>query len=72
MGWFAAHKKLVSSVVSAGIAWATIVVQSAPGPISGSEWLAGAVLLAGALGVNQLTNAPGPIPPTTLALPPPK
>ena len=51
---FGSYSKFISSIVTAAIAWATIVVQSAPAAIYGSEWLAGGTLLAGAFGVYQL------------------
>ncbi len=50
------YTKALTALVTAVIAWVTVVTQSPAGPISSSEWLAGAVLLAGALGVYHVTN----------------
>lgn len=55
---FGSATKFISSVVTAAIAWGTIVIQSAPSGITGAEWIAGATLLAGALGVYSLANKP--------------
>ncbi len=52
----AAYRKTIVAVVGAGVAFATLVVTSAPGPVTSSEWLAGAVGLATAVGVYGTTN----------------
>lgn len=58
MKTLAAHKKTLSSVITVALAWGTTVVQSAPTAITGSEWIAGGILLAGSLGVYGYTNRP--------------
>lgn len=57
MNIFGSYTKFVSAIVTAIIAWVTVVTQSAPAAISAAEWVAGAVLLAGALGVYGGSNA---------------
>ncbi len=54
--WYRRSRKTVVAVVGAGIAWATIVIQSAPEAITAPEWLAGATLLATSLGVYRAAN----------------
>lgn len=58
MNIFGSYTKIISSIVTAVIAWATVVTQSAPSAVTSSEWVAGAVLLAGALGVYAGSNSP--------------
>lgn len=53
---FRRSRKTVVAVTGASLAWGTIVVQSAPEAITAPEWLAGATLLATALGVYKATN----------------
>lgn len=53
------YAKTVTALVSGGIGWATLVVNSAPSAITAPEWIAGATYLAIALGVWTVPNAPG-------------
>lgn len=53
---FGRYTKTVTALVGAGIAFATLVITSAPSAISSSEWLSGAIGLATALGVYSLPN----------------
>jgi hypothetical protein len=55
---FAPYRKTIAAVVGAGVAFATLVVVSASGPITDAEWLSGAVGLLTALGVYGVTNDP--------------
>ena len=50
------YAKTVTAVVGACIAFAALVVTSAPAAISSSEWLSGAIALATALGVYAVPN----------------
>lgn len=52
------YRKTITAVVVGGIGWATLVVQSASGPITSGEWIAGATALATALGVFAVANKP--------------
>lgn len=51
-------KKTVTAVIVAVIGWTTLVVQSGSGAITATEWIAGATMLAMALGVYTVTNQP--------------
>lgn len=51
------YHKTVVAVVGAAIAFATLVITSAPAEITASEWLSGAIGLATALGVYQVSNS---------------
>ncbi len=51
------YKKTITAVVGAGVAFATLVITSAPAHISSSEWLSGVVGLATALGVYLAPNS---------------
>ena len=53
----AQHRKSIVAVVTALLAFATSVVLSPAAAISSAEWLAGAVTLAGALGIYATPNA---------------
>lgn len=53
-----AYKKSITAFVGAGIAWAYLIVGSAEAHITAPEWIAGAVLLATAAGVYQVSNEP--------------
>ena len=50
------YAKTITAVVGAAIGFATLVITSEPAPISSSEWLAGAIGLATALGVYAAPN----------------
>lgn len=52
------YKKTIAAVVTALITWATVVTQSPTIPITAAEWVAGAILVAGAFGVYQVSNEP--------------
>jgi hypothetical protein len=45
-------------VIIGSLGWATMVVHSASGPITADEWLAGATVLATAVGVYTFSNTP--------------
>lgn len=53
---FGKYSKSITAIVGAGIAFASLVVLSDPGPIQDVEWLSGGIGLATALGVYQVTN----------------
>lgn len=53
----AEYRKTIAAVVIGGIGWATAVVSSPSGPITSTEWIAGATALATALGVYAWANA---------------
>ncbi len=53
---FSPYRKTVTAVVGAVVAFATLVITSAPSAISSSEWLSGAIGLATALGVYAVAN----------------
>lgn len=58
MGYnLAKYNKTITAVVGAAIAFAALVVTSAPAAITSSEWLSGAIGLATALGVYKVGNA---------------
>lgn len=50
------YRKTLVAVVGACIAFATLVITSAPAEITASEWLSGAIGLATALGVYGVKN----------------
>lgn len=52
------YNKFIVAVVTAVIGWATLVVESTPADITSSEWIAGATMLAMALGVFSVANHP--------------
>lgn len=52
------YSKTISAVITGAIGWATLVVNSASGPITSGEWIVGATALATALGVYTFSNAP--------------
>jgi hypothetical protein len=54
---FGRYTKTITAVVVGAIGWATLVVNSASGPITANEWIAGATVLATALGVYALPNS---------------
>lgn len=51
------YKKTITAVVGAGVAFATLVITSAPAEITASEWLSGGIGLATALGVYSVANS---------------
>ena len=53
----AQYKKTVAAVVIGAIGWSTAVVNSPSGPITSTEWIAGATALATAVGVFAWANA---------------
>lgn len=53
---FGQYNKAVTALVGAAIAFASLVVTSDPTAITGSEWLAGGIALATALGVYAAPN----------------
>lgn len=52
------YRKTVAAVVTGALGWGAVVVSSAPGPITSSEWIALGVVVATALGVYGVTNDP--------------
>jgi hypothetical protein len=52
------YAKTVAAVIIGSLGWATMVVHSASGPITADEWLAGATVLATAVGVYTFSNTP--------------
>jgi hypothetical protein len=52
------YGKTITALATGAIGWATLVVNSASGPITAGEWIAGATALATALGVYAVSNAP--------------
>lgn len=52
------YSKTISALVTGAIGWATLVVNSASGPITSAEWIVGATALATALGVYTFANQP--------------
>ena len=53
-----AYNKTITALVTGLIGWAAVVVTSARGSISSSEWLGLAVAVATALGVYAVPNGP--------------
>lgn len=53
---FGQYNKAVTALVGAGIAFASLVVTSSSAAITGSEWLAGGIAFATALGVYAAPN----------------
>lgn len=51
-------RKALTPLVTGGLGWAALVVQSAPREITAGEWLMGAGILATSLGVYAVTNGP--------------
>lgn len=51
------YRKTITALVVGAIGWATLVVESSSGPITSTEWIAGATALAMALGVYTVANA---------------
>ncbi len=54
---FGKYSKSITALVGAAIAWATLVLQSAPVDVTGDEWLQAAILFATAVGVYGVTNS---------------
>lgn len=52
------YNKFIVALVGELIAFATLVITSEPEGITSSEWLAGGIGLAAALGVYQVRNTP--------------
>lgn len=50
------YRKTITAVVGATIAFATLVITSAPAAVTSSEWLSGAIGLATAVGVYGIAN----------------
>lgn len=50
------YRKTIAALATGAIGWATMVVNSAPAAITGPEWIAGATMLATALGVYAIPN----------------
>lgn len=50
------YRKTITAVVTGGIGWAGAVVASKSGPVTASEWVMGATVLATALGVYAVPN----------------
>lgn len=50
------YRKTVAAVVGAALTWGTVVTQSAPSAVTASEWIAGGILLATAVGVYGVKN----------------
>lgn len=55
---FGKYNKFVTGLVGAVILFISTVVTSTPAHISASEWLAGGIALATALGVYAVPNKP--------------
>lgn len=53
---FARYNKTITALAGAAIAFATLVITSNPVDITSSEWLAGGIALATALGVYAVPN----------------
>ena len=51
------YSKTVAALVVGVIGWATLVVQSASAPITATEWIALATVVATAIGVFAIPNA---------------
>lgn len=54
-------RKALTPPVTAGLAWAALVVNSPSRPITAGEWLMGAGILATSLGVYAMSNDPAPV-----------
>ncbi len=52
------YGKTITAVITGLIGWATLVVESDPSEIVSSEWIVLATVLATALGVYTVSNAP--------------
>jgi len=57
------YGKTISAVITGAIGWAAVVVNSPAQQITASEWVYGATVLATALGVYVISNAPATVPP---------
>lgn len=53
-----AYRKTFAAVITGLLGWAAVVVTSDASAVTASEWLAGAVALATALGVYITPNEP--------------
>ena len=51
------YAKTVAALIVGAIGWATLVVQSSSGPITATEWIALATVVATALGVFAIPNS---------------
>ena len=51
------YAKTIAALVTGLIGWATLVVNSASGPVTSSEWIVLATTVATALGVYGTKNA---------------
>lgn len=58
MTLFGKYQKAITALVSGGIGWGAVVISSPSGPITASEWLGLAVVVAVALGVYAVPNTP--------------
>lgn len=52
------YRKTITALVTGGIGWATMVIQSAPVHITATEWIGLATFVAIALGVYTIPNEP--------------
>ncbi len=50
------YRKTIAAVVGASLTWGVVVTESAPAAVTASEWIAGGVLLATAVGVYGVKN----------------
>lgn len=53
-----AYRKTFAALIGAGIAFATVVVRSAPADITSEEWLGLAIAVATAVSVYLVPNEP--------------
>jgi hypothetical protein len=53
-----AYRKTVTALVTGALGWGAVVVSSASGPVTASEWLALGVVSATAVGVYAVANEP--------------
>lgn len=54
------YRKAITALVTGTIGWAAVVIASPSGPVSASEWLGLAVVVATSLGVYSIANDPKP------------
>ena len=54
------YAKTITALVTGILGWAAVVISSAAGPVSASEWLGLGVAVATALGVYGVSNTPRP------------
>lgn len=51
-------RKALTPLVTGGLGWAVLIINSAPTAITATEWVTGGVVLATALGVYAVSNEP--------------